>query len=417
MVSAKQFIGLEDALARVREAVQPLGREEVPLALAGGRILAEDVRARVSSPTVDVSLKDGYALMSGDTAGAAPDSPVLLKLVGEAFAGSFLETPLTPGTAAKILTGGPVPGEADAVVAEEGTQMSPPGRLRLTEAVPRGADILPAGSDIRAGSRVAEAGDCLLPGRAGMLAAAGIESVPVYRIPAVAVLGTGDEVVAPGKTLRPGQLYASNLVTLAAWLQRFDFPSVTRLVPDDRTRTRERILALLEEADLLLTSGGLWGSERDHIVSILDEIGWRKIFHRVRLGPGKGIAFGLWREKPVFCLPGGPPSNEMAFLQLALPGLLLLSGDRRPPFATMPAALTCDFQGRDRAWSQFEHATLGRDREGGLTVTPHKPKSRLSGMAMTTCLLPVREGVVTLKKGDRVDVQILAPLSEALKKT
>jgi len=167
----------------------------------------------------------------------------------------------------------------------------------------------------------------------------------------------------------------------------------------------------------LLTSGGLWGSERDHIVSILDEIGWKKIFHRVRLGPGKGVAFGIWRGKPVFCLPGGPPSNEMAFLQIALPGLLLLAGDRRMPFSTMPAKLTRDFKGRSMDWSQFVHATLNRNEEGNFTVTPHKPKSRLSSMAMATCLLPVSEGILNIRKGDVVEVQVLSPLPEVLKKS
>lgn len=417
MAQRNHFIGLPDALDLIRHSLHPLGEEDVTLNAAGGRILAADVRARVSSPTVNVSLKDGYAVMSRDTIDAGPGSPVELELIGEAFAGSFLSTPLTRGTAAKILTGGPVPGAADAVVANEFADLSAEGKIRVRGKVEAGADILPEGSDIRAGETISRKSDGLFPGRVGMLAAAGIDTVRVYRRPSVAVLGTGDEVVAPGKALEPGQLYASNLVTLAAWLQKFGFSSDTRLVSDHRAQIKKEILALLEARDALLTSGGLWGSERDHIVSILDEIGWQKIFHRVRLGPGKGAAFGLWQEKPVFCLPGGPPSNEMAFLQLALPGLLLRAGDRRAPFASMPARLTCDFQGRERSWSQFEHATLGRNHDGELTVTPHKPKSRLSGMAMTTCLFPVREGELQFRKGDIVEIQILAPLSEALKET
>jgi len=415
MSREKQFVGLGEALDLVRKTILPLGEEVVSLEVAEGRILAGDVKARVDSPTHDVSLKDGYAVISKDTSNASAAEPVPLILVGNAYAGTFFKGILKPGTAAKVLTGAPVPAESDAVVAEEFAEMATPDAIRIKKKIDHGLDILKKGSDIRKGETILRRGECLLPGRVGILAAAGYDSVQVHSQPKIAILGTGDEVVAPGRKLQPGQLYASNLVTLTAWLKRFGLMSVTAVVPDNREAIKETVLKFLENEDALLTSGGLWGSERDHIMTILDEIGWKKIFHRVRLGPGKGVAFGFCQDKPVFCLPGGPPSNEMAFLQLALPGLLRLAGDYREPFVTVPARMTCDFRGRDSSWSQFEHATLGRSTGGELTVTPHKPASRLSSIARTTCLLPVMEGDLCFKKNDLVEVQILASLSETLK--
>jgi len=140
------------------------------------------------------------------------------------------------------------------------------------------------------------------------------------------VIGVGDEVVAPGCRLDQGQLYASNIVTVGAWLTSFGVSHDSAIVKDDAQEIKTAMLKCRPHVDVFLTSGGAWGSERDLVVAVLRELGWQEIFHHVRMGPGKGIAFGLWEGKPVFCLPGGPPSNEMAFLQLAFPGSCAWAG-------------------------------------------------------------------------------------------
>jgi len=207
-------------------------------------------------------------------------------------------------------------------------------------------------------------GEALIPGILGLAAAAGISRVLVFRRPRTAVIGAGDEVVAPGCRLDQGQLYASNIVTVEAWLKSFGVSHDCAIVKDDAEEIEKAGFKYLPCTDVFLTSGGAWGSERDLVVTVFRQLGWQEIFHRVRMGPGKGIAFGLWQGKPVFCLPGGPASNEVAFLQLVRPGILRMGGDHRHPLQTVSARLTEDVKRRNRAWTEFKEATLFQDPEG-----------------------------------------------------
>jgi molybdopterin molybdotransferase len=223
------------------------------------------------------------------------------------------------------------------------------------------------------------------------------------------LIGVGDEVVAPGEVLHPGQLYASNLVTMQAWLTSFGISCVTSVVSDNEKAIKQELRRRLPGADAILTSGGAWGSERDLVVGSLNKLGWREIFHHVRMGPGKGIAFGLWEGKPVFCLPGGPASNEMAFLQLALPGILRMGGDTRHPLQTVSARLTENVKGRHPAWTEFKDATLSLDSTGNYTVRLYRNRSRLQAIARANSLVCIPEGTEALNSGEVLPVQILVP--------
>ncbi len=413
MDEGKDYIGYSEALHRVLSYTFPLGAEEVGLEVCLGRILAGDVSASVDCPSADVSLKDGYALRSLDVAQATMDRPVSLRLTASAFAGSSRAITVEPGTASRVFSGAPIPSEADAVVAEEFCQEES-GKVIVQINAEPGRNIMSRGEDIRAGALLFRKGQLLLPGHIGLLAAAGLDRVSVFVRPRVAIISIGDEVVAPGGKLAPGQLYASNMVNLKAWLGFFGISSLVQVVGDDSGAIRRALLNFHTSSDAILTSGGAWGSERDLIVRLLDGLGWNMVFHRVRIGPGKGVAFGLWDGKPVFCLPGGPTSNEMAFLQLALPGILRTAGYSGSPFATIPARLTLDLEGRDADWTQFVHGRLSIDLEDGLQVTPHRPKSRLESMAAATCVIIIPEGETRLKAGQIIPVQLIAPLSQVL---
>jgi molybdopterin molybdotransferase len=400
-------IGLEAARVLVRRHIGPLESEEVPLLRASGRVLAREVQARTDSPSADVSLKDGYAVRSEDTVRASRQSPARLRVLGSRFAGARGETRIRPQGCVKITSGAIVPEDADAVVGFEFCTETPEGVL-VSEPVAAGLNVLAQGTDIAAGALVGTRGARLGPGTAGWLAAAGLEEVPVYRLPSVAVVATGDEVVAPGVPLERGQLYASNLVTLSAWLGAFGIATDLSILPDRRDDLRQGLPRAIEGHDAMLTSGGAWGSERDLVVGVLEELGWKREFHRVRMGPGKAVGFGLLEDRPVFCLPGGPPSNEMAFLQLALPGVLRLAGWQGAPFPSLTARLTETVRGRDIDWTQFKRGRLHRGRDGGLRVTPYLPRSRLESMALADCLIEIPEGVAGLEAGDRVSVQMLS---------
>jgi molybdopterin molybdotransferase len=404
---SKELIGLEEARELIMAHTGPLGVEEIPLLLAPGRVLAREVLARTDSPSADVSLMDGYAVRSEDTVRASRQSPARLRVLGSRFAGERGEKKTRPEGCVKITSGAILPEDADAVVGSEFCKETSNGIL-VSEPVAAGLNVLARGADIAAGAALGVPGDRLSPGAAGWLAAAGLDRVPVYRLPSVALVATGDEVVAPGASLRRGQLYASNLVTLSAWLGAFGIATVLTILPDRRDDLRQGLPKAIEGHDALLTSGGAWDSERDLVVGVLEELGWKQVFHRVRMGPGKAVGFGLLEGRPVFCLPGGPPSNEMAFLQLALPGVLRLAGWQGSPFPSLTARLTEAVKGRDIDWTQFKRGRLHRGSDGSLRVTPYLPRSRLESMALADCLIAVPEGLEGLEAGEWVSAQVLA---------
>jgi molybdopterin molybdotransferase len=406
------YVGYREAFDLICANLEPVGTEEVGLEEAVGRIAASDLLAKLSYPSADVSLKDGFAVKSADVAGASVAGPVVLEVVGSVFAGSRFEGEVRRGSAVKVFSGAPVPAGAEAVVSGEFCEEVAPRQVRIRADAGPGRNILRAGGEVRAGAVIVKKGARLLPGYLGLSAASGIDRAAVYRRARVVVLGVGDEVVAPGQDLSPGQLYASNLVTMQAWLASFGIPCLAAVVQDSEPAIRRELEKYIPDVDAILTSGGAWGSERDLVVWALRGLGWREVFHHVRMGPGKGIAFGMWRGKPVFCLPGGPASNEMAFLQLALPGVLRVGGDTRHPLPTVPARLTEDLTGRHRAWTEFRDGTLRREADGSYSARLYRERSRLQAIAGANCLICIPEGVERLRSGEIVPVQLLKPLDE-----
>jgi len=397
-------ISLTEALDIVMGCAPPLPAENAAVDACAGRTAAGTLRALVDSPHGDVSLKDGYAVAAADLAGASARAPVSLELAGECLAGGPAAPPLVRGRAAGITTGAVIPKGADAVLSSEFASVEG-NRVTAAAPVSRGQNILPAGTDITAGQVVVEKGEVILPGRAGLLAAAGHAEVPVIRKPAVTIIATGDEVVAPGKPAGPGRVYASNLVTLAAWCRMYSMTPRCVVVPDREDEIADALRQGLETSDAVLTSGGAWTSDRDLVVRVLDGLGWEKKFHRIRLGPGKAAAFGMLQGRPVFCLPGGPPSNHSAFLQIALPGLLRMGGRARPGLPTVPALLDGDVSGR-RDWTQVKAGVFSTD-DRGLVFSPRKPASRLQSLAEAQGLLLIPEGVDRIPAGTVVRVQVL----------
>ncbi len=398
------MLSFNEALGLTLNNIRPLEPVEVDIIAATGRVAAQDIFALVDSPSLNVSLKDGYAVHSTDIATATPDHPVHLRLIGHAAAGANWPGKILPGTTIRILSGAPIPEGATAVVAEEFTQIKKAG-IEIKAEAHTGRNILPVGNDLTRHQLIVRRGETLHPTMIGLLAAAGHSQLPVYRLPKVSIIGTGDEVVAPGEPLPEGKLYASNLVTLAAWCRRYGMEVHTRVVPDKEQDLCTAILAGSSECDALLTSGGAWKGDRDLVAGMLDRLGWRKLYHRVKIGPGKAVGFGFYEEKPLFCLPGGPPSNFTAFITLALPGLLRLAGQSQPGLPRLTARLAETVEGQID-WTQFIQGVF-RNTGEGLTFEPLKMPSRLQMLAQAQGLLPIPEGVRHLPAGSQVEVLVL----------
>jgi molybdopterin molybdotransferase len=205
--------------------------------------------------------------------------------------------------------------------------------------------------------------------------------------------------------LSGGKLYASNMVEIGSWLAYYGLSHSAVLVADSASEIQAAIASQLQEADVFITSGGAWGSEHDLMLDVVEKLGWQGIYRRVRMGPGKPVGFGLLEHKPFFILPGGPPSNEMAFLQLALPAIMKMKGEVAFSFPVARAQLAETVRGH-KDWTQFIHARLEADKHE-LIVTPAKLKSRLVSMARKDALIIIPEGWEELTAGESIEIQIL----------
>lgn len=398
-------VSFQTALRQILAAIAPLQAEEVSLDGAMGRVLSEKLCALVDVPSADVSLKDGYALRSSDIAHARQDNPVSLRLRGVIAAGSVASGPIQRESAVKVLSGAQIPAGADAVLScefavERGQWMT------ALAGVEKGQNILFKGTDLDRGGEILRKGTRLHPLQLGLLAASGHASVPVHLNPRVSIIATGSEVLAPGERMERGKVFASNLYSLAAWCGQYGMHVMTSVIADDEESITNAVRTLCEVSDCVITSGGAWKGERDLVVGMLENLGWHKVFHRVRMGPGKAVGFGLLHGRPVFCLPGGPPSNQMAFLQLALPGMLTLCGQHDPCLPSLRVGLGETVRGQ-RDWTQFLWGTLVHGPEQETVFRPILIPSRLQSMAHAEAILCIPEGEDYIEGGSQVSVQLL----------
>ncbi|MDN5348021.1 MAG: molybdopterin molybdotransferase [Clostridia bacterium] len=303
---------------------------------------------------------DGYAL--GKPAGNT------WRLVGQVPAGHPAEKELLPGQAARIFTGAALPGGTWAVISGEEAAVAGE-EIRLLKGTGAGANIEQAGSEVRAGEIILEAGTSLGPAESGLLAALGVERVRVYRRPRVALICTGSELRLPGQALEYGQVYASNLAMLAAACLLAGAEVIYRGVAADDL---QQIFALMERAlpgaDLLLISGGAAGSEYDFTSAAFRLLGGEILFQELAIRPGRKVVAGALEKKLLLGLPGRPPAALAAFYLVAVPVLRFLAGLKPgPEFFT--AILTKPLKGNPRPSRKFIWAKLSIE-EGRLLATP-----------------------------------------------
>jgi molybdopterin molybdotransferase len=390
-------ITIDEARDRVLGAAEPLEAEWVALDDVLGRVLAEDAVAEEDLPPFDSSAMDGYAVGDPD-AGELP-------IVGEARAGHPFARSLDPREAIRISTGAPVPEGAAAVVPVERTAEE--GERVRFERVPRGANIRRSGEDVHAGDRVIEAGTGLGPAEVAMLAALGLPEVSCGGVPRVAVLATGDELVAPGAPLLPGQIRDSNAYALAAQSARAGARVVLRSeVADEATATRQALASALGVADVVCVSGGVSVGRHDHVKDALAELGVKQRFWGVKLKPGKPTWFGVLGEKLVFGLPGNPVSAMVTFHLFARPALRRLAG-ADPGDVRSTAVLDVPLV-RNPSRAQVVRCRLHTEADGW-HATPTGPQGShvLSSMLGVDAFALIREGHTELAAGTRIDIELV----------
>jgi molybdopterin molybdotransferase len=321
----RMALSIDEARTKVLATVRaPLAAEDVPVQQALGRVLAEDVAAERDVPAFANRAMDGYAVRSGP-AGRT------LGIVGESRAGAPATVPVTDGEAVRISTGAALPEGADAVLQVELVTVDGV-RVRLDDDVGPGRNIRPAGDDLRAGAVVLPKGTRLGAAELGLAVACGRASVACARVPRVVVLATGDELVAPGAPLGPGQLHETNGLTLSALATQAGADVVrATVVRDTEAETRDAIAKALAEADVLVLSGGVSVGPHDHVKPALQALGVDEVFWRVALRPGRPTWFGTRGETLVFGLPGNPVSAMVTFLLFVRPALAALQGAPHDP--------------------------------------------------------------------------------------
>jgi molybdopterin molybdotransferase len=324
---------LEATREEVLALAGPLAPVEIPLGDALGAVLAAEVTAAEDVPPFANTAMDGYAVRAADTAGAAPDAPARLRVVGELPAGRAPSVAVGAGEAIRIMTGAPMPPGADAVVMVERTRPDGDDGVAVEVEARTGDHVRPAAGDLHTGQRVFAAGTRLGAAHLGVLASVGAATVCVHPRPRVGVLSTGDELVAAG-ALAPGQIRDSNRPMLLGLVREAGLdPIDLGMVGDDEAR----ITAMLDDAfttcDAVLTSGGVSVGDYDYVKAAIDALAradtagasrfeWRQ----VAIKPAKPLAFGAVRGTPVFGLPGNPVSSLVSFELFARPVLLQLAG-------------------------------------------------------------------------------------------
>ena len=319
------LVPFDQARAAVLERLRPLPAREVPLGDALGCVLADDVTAAEDLPPFANSAMDGFAVRAADLAGASDREPIALEVTGEVFAGSARLPTVQAGGAARIMTGGPLPPGADAVVpVEQATVDGDAVRIRLAPGERQ--FVREAGEDVRAGAVVLERGRVLDPAAVGMLASVGRRLVPVHPKPRVTVVSTGDELVDPGDPLGPGQIRDSNSWLLVAQARAAGADAFRcGKLRDDPEALRRGFALAAAEGNLVLTSGGVSVGERDYTKQVLAELGDVRSF-RVAMQPGMPQAFGFAAGTPLYGLPGNPVSCFVVFEMLVRPALRRLAG-------------------------------------------------------------------------------------------
>ena len=388
------LLSVDEALARILARTQVLPAERVVVAQSAGRVSAETVVSSVEVPPFRSSSMDGYAVRFADLPGT-------FSIVGRAAAGRPASLPLGVGEAIEISTGAVVPDGADTVVPVERVEVDGDA-VSIPEPVPSRDNIREPGGDVRVGATLVSPGDVLTPARLGALAACGIESVMVHRLPRVTIVVTGTELRPPGDVLAPGQIYESNGVMLAALMEAAGATIVRLAATED---TEEAHAASLEEAlwsDVVVTSGGVSVGPHDLVRRVQARLGVEEVFWGVAMRPGKPLAFGCRGRTLVFGLPGNPVSALVGCLLFVRPALLALTGrlDPEPPFrpGTLAAAIP---QRPERDDFVRARVTWGAD---GAFVDPivGQESHMIAHTTAATGLVWIPRGPASLAAGSRV---------------
>ena len=412
------MLSVEEALEKILSYVSPMEPVDVPLSDALGLTLAEEVFSPLDLPPMDNSAMDGFAVRYEDVSGAGPHNPSDLPVIGYVQAGALPDRDLQPGTAIRIMTGAPVPPGADTVVPFEDTdevERKEAGqaldRIRILQHPAAGANVRPAGEDLRTGERVMVPGDVLRPGEIGVLASVGRQTVTALRRPIVAILSTGDELLAPGEAPGGGKIYDSNSFSIASAVRRYGGEPWMLGIARDTLEDTARKLGEGTAADLLITTAGVSKGDYDFIKDVLTANG-EIAFWSVRMRPARPLAFGVLhapggRRVPHVGLPGNPVSALVAFEQFCRPAILKMLGRTSYAKPTVRATLDDPIVNLDGRRVYARAIVTWQDGRYRASLTGPQGSNLLTSMARANGLAICPEDIQEMPAGAEVEVQML----------
>jgi molybdopterin molybdotransferase len=396
-----------EAARTILSSVGPEAVEHVPLIDSLGRILASDIVSPIDIPQRDNSAMDGYAVRSEDVRG---NCPVELHVIDEVPAGAVPDKPIGKGQCSRIFTGAPIPTGADGVTRQEYATRISDTVVRIDKDSDASGNIRPAGEDLRRGAVVMSSGTELKPAHLGLLASVARDPVPVYRRPRIGVMTSGDEIADLDEKeaiLNGSKIGSSNTYTLLAAIEQAGgMPVPLGIAKDDPEDIRAR-MSLSADLDMLVTSGGVSVGEHDHLKNVFEELGGELKFWRIKMRPGKPVAFGVLNGCPWIGLPGNPVSTMVTFELLVRPAIRKMLGLANPYRGTVPVRISEAYRsGTSRR--DFVRATV-EQRDGKLTAsaTGSQGSGILTSMAKANALLIVPSEVQEVAEGETLQAILL----------
>ena len=413
------MISIEEARALVLSQVEALPVETVSILDAVGRVAAADLRSDIDISPFAHSAMDGFAVRAADLAAASEDAPVELDVIAEVAAGETYDGPMASGQCVRIMTGAPVPDDADAVVKYEVVGVvsgdgKPGSRVSFSHPAQPRANIREAGEEAKAGEVIVEAGEVISTAGVGFLAGCGILDVPTYRRPRVAVAAIGSELVNPDELPTAGKIRNSNSYALAACVQAAGgVPTILPIVED----THEALAQVVREAtcdyDFVITSGGASNGDFDFIKPVVEDLG-ELLMTTVNIRPGKAQTFGIVQGTPVFGLPGNPAAAYVGFEMIIRPALRKMQGYTHFERPRVVAKLSRDVKKNDPR-RIFLRSTLYKNDEGDYVVAPAKNQSSgLFGVIQrSNCMAIMPEGLESRSAGSLIECVLLDVAEES----
>lgn len=400
-------IDYKAARERLLAHITPVGTETIPLAEAEGRVLARAVTAVRDVPPFDRSPYDGYAFRAADTAGADRDHPVTLRVLEEIPAGRMWTREVTPGTAAKILTGAPIPPGADAVTKYEDTAFTAE-TVTVFAAFAAGENVVPRGEDVRTGDVLAAPGTVIDGALLGTLAAQDIPEPLVYRVPRVGLITSGSELTEPGTALTGGKIVNTNRYAFTGAVRRAGCVPVFYGAPEDDPAVIAALMdKALTECDLVITTGGVSVGDYDFTPDAMDRAGVRTLIRTLKLKPGGASAYGV-RDGRLLCgLSGNPASAMTNFYAVVLPAIRRLRGLRQPRLTELTVTLAGSFDKKSPKTRLIRGTLRFVDGAAWMDVSRAQGNGVLHSLAGCDLLAEIPAGSGRLPAGTRLTAYLI----------